>query len=446
MATIVGKNSNAEKDPMQAALAEFRSRLSLAHVQDSLSASRYAVSSVTPGGAPTLTGAQVTPGTTGLPQRSIVFGTAPVSVTQAGAQFDVSLNPSGVTAGTYGDATHVGQFTVDSLGRVTVASNVSITGGAGGGHYAGTGLALETLYNILRLSVSGDPAINTTPLTIDTTAGSTAQVTVTGGTSPYNVTSPLLPSGLTMSAAGLITNDGTAATQTDTFVAVAKDAGGIQVASPLQIQVRGSGDPYWANVASLMYFNGTNGSTTFTDEVSGVTWTSSGGAQISTAQSKFGGSSLLIGATGILHTAAAIAALGAAYTIEGWVYVPNTAGGIFVENGSAWPNYFIQGSGGTQYSNGSGWIYSSGTTIAANTWTHIAISATDANHLYSFINGVLVGTGTTGSAAAYNLYIGQNSSGAQQCNGYIDCVRITAGIGRYTASFTPPTAPFPNHA
>lgn len=37
-----------------------------------------------------------------------------------------SLGHSGVTAGTYGDATHVGQFTVDASGLVTAAANVGI--------------------------------------------------------------------------------------------------------------------------------------------------------------------------------------------------------------------------------------------------------------------------------------------------------------------------------
>lgn len=40
----------------------------------------------------------------------------------------VTLANTAVTPGTYGDATHVGRFTVDAKGRLTAASNVAITG------------------------------------------------------------------------------------------------------------------------------------------------------------------------------------------------------------------------------------------------------------------------------------------------------------------------------
>ncbi len=42
-----------------------------------------------------------------------------------------TLVTSGVSAGSYGDATHVGAFTVDAKGRVTAASSVAITGTGG---------------------------------------------------------------------------------------------------------------------------------------------------------------------------------------------------------------------------------------------------------------------------------------------------------------------------
>lgn len=50
-----------------------------------------------------------------------------------GPTTNVDLPTSGVTAGTYGDATDVGRFTVDAEGRITAASSVAISGIAGTG-------------------------------------------------------------------------------------------------------------------------------------------------------------------------------------------------------------------------------------------------------------------------------------------------------------------------
>ncbi len=59
-----------------------------------------------------------------------------------GAVTDAKLSNTAVTSGTYGSATQVGQFTVDAKGRITSATNVTITGasptGTAGGALAGT--------------------------------------------------------------------------------------------------------------------------------------------------------------------------------------------------------------------------------------------------------------------------------------------------------------------
>ena len=59
-----------------------------------------------------------------------------------------------------------------------------------------------------------------------------------------------------------------------------------------------TGDVYYPQTSLLMHFNGTNGSTTMTDNSkNNITVTATNGAAISTAQSKFGGTSLLLDGT-----------------------------------------------------------------------------------------------------------------------------------------------------
>jgi hypothetical protein len=54
-------------------------------------------------------------------------------VTTSAGALATTLANTAVTPGTYGDSTHVGQFTVDAKGRITAASNVAVSGGGGSG-------------------------------------------------------------------------------------------------------------------------------------------------------------------------------------------------------------------------------------------------------------------------------------------------------------------------
>lgn len=88
-------------------------------------------------------------------------------------------------------------------------------------------------------------------------------------------------------------------------------------------------------------------------------------------------------------------------------------------------------------------------TPATNTWYHVAVSR-QGTSLRAFIDGTQLGTTQTNSVNYVRvnsdpLYIGQYFAGSanRYLNGYIDDLRITKGLARYTANFTPPTAPFP---
>lgn len=68
----------------------------------------------------------------------------------------VGLGLSGVVAATYGDATHVGQFTVNDEGLITGAANVGISGGGGGGWTVYTTVLNDTTHTFSGLSGGND--------------------------------------------------------------------------------------------------------------------------------------------------------------------------------------------------------------------------------------------------------------------------------------------------
>jgi hypothetical protein len=85
------------------------------------------------------------------------------------------------------------------------------------------------------------------------------------------------------------------------------------------------------------------------------------------------------------------------------------------------------------------------TSPAVDTWHHAALTRSSGDHRL-FLNGVQEGSTWTNSYNQSNalIEIGQNPSGSQSFTGYIDDLRITKNVARYTATFTPPTAAFPD--
>lgn len=74
-----------------------------------------------------------------------MFPTLTGDITTAGGALATTLANTAVTPTTYGDSTHVGQFTVDSKGRITAASAVAISGGGGGDNWVAAGTTNSTL-------------------------------------------------------------------------------------------------------------------------------------------------------------------------------------------------------------------------------------------------------------------------------------------------------------
>ena len=139
------------------------------------------------------------------------------------------------------------------------------------------------------------------------------------------------------------------------------------------------------------------------------------------------------------------------FTIEIWFYIntlqsPNNRLIFFSDNKS---NIDLSGSGinsgkivyydGTSYP-------TSGSALALGQWHHVAVTRSATNGRI-FINGQQLASFTSSfnyGTTSRQLFIGATNSGVESFNGYIDDLRITKGVARYTSNFTPPTAPFPD--
>jgi hypothetical protein len=81
--------------------------------------------------------------------------------------------------------------------------------------------------------------------------------------------------------------------------------------------------------------------------------------------------------------------------------------------------------------------------MTAGTWYHIAFSIESDGTGRLFIDGTVVGTNTFTNSPdqSVNTQIGRRQSTPDRyMNGYIEDLRITKGLARYTANFTPPTS------
>lgn len=94
-------------------------------------------------------------------------------------------------------------------------------------------------------------------------------------------------------------------------------------------------------------------------------------------------------------------------------------------------------------------IYGTAGVVAPNMWHHFALVRSGTT-IKLYCDGILVGSATsvgTLRTDAWPLYVGSYAGrgyGNEVFDGYIDEFRVTRGVARYPADFTPPTAAFPN--
>lgn len=218
------------------------------------------------------------------------------------------------------------------------------------------------------------------------------------------------------------------------------------------------GDVDFASVSTLLHFDGGNTSTIITDSSgSPKTFTAVGAANLTTTKSRFGGACLDLSSGGYVQCpASSDFAFGTGdFTIEFWAWKSaNDPGGddtactTDTSDGSAVDGWFVE------LSTSRGFLMASASALAItygsaapndSTWHHWAVARAGTT-LRLFKDGYVVAIAAhSGNIAGSGKFgVGRNDvSFSYPFNGYIDELRITKGIARYTADFTPPTESFP---
>jgi hypothetical protein len=212
-------------------------------------------------------------------------------------------------------------------------------------------------------------------------------------------------------------------------------------------------DPNFSNVSLLLHGDGTNGSTTITDNSpTPKTVTAVGNAQISTAIADPFGNSV----KGVLafdgsgdYAQTSITAdfnLNGDFTVEYWVRIANNSGNgvhliLYTSNADKIVLANIAGQGIYYLLNGA--ITISTSSIAINFWHFVSLCRSGSTTTL-YIGGASVGSTSSVPISSSKLLQIGTDQGTSFFNGQIDELRITKGVARYTGNFPPPTAPFPD--
>lgn len=214
-----------------------------------------------------------------------------------------------------------------------------------------------------------------------------------------------------------------------------------------------------ASVVLLAHFEGANGATAFANSAaSGPAMTALGNAQISTAQFKYGGSALFLDGSGDAVSMVSSTALDltADFTIDFWARWNSVAGNqeilCFNQNASfmcaqrlslaSGVLKFLSSANGTSQNISDTVVHSPSTGV----WYHYSVNRSG-NTYWISVNGAQVATFTNSglpitTSAADLIGAIDNSGPVNSFNGWIEEFRVTKGVARWTANFTPPARPY----
>jgi hypothetical protein len=139
------------------------------------------------------------------------------------------------------------------------------------------------------------------------------------------------------------------------------------------------------------------------------------------------------------------------FTIEGWFFITGRSGtenyeyffGQGVDAGSSSLGLYRQGGVLKVWNNAA--VITGTTTLALNTWNHIALSRSGTT-MRLFLNGVQEGSATNSNSistgTSYGISVGRwTEIDANYIIGYVSNFRVVKGTAVYTSAFTPSTAP-----
>jgi hypothetical protein len=218
-------------------------------------------------------------------------------------------------------------------------------------------------------------------------------------------------------------------------------------------------DPNWDNVSLLLKCDGSNGSTTLTDQSKHLhSITALGNAQLLTSDKKFGTASLRAStnaAAGAIQTpSSTLFSVGAnsQFTAELWFRIPawpaSTSYITLLDLGEVYIYlHYTSGTGIRRLTiTGASDNFSASLAIGNISWYHLAYvrngTGTGMHKLYlDGVERVSVNNTITLTSAAQHLAIGDTSLAFAE-NLRADEIRVTSGVARYTGAFTPPSAEF----
>lgn len=218
-----------------------------------------------------------------------------------------------------------------------------------------------------------------------------------------------------------------------------------------------AGDTHFSKVTAMFNFDGSDGDTTTTGldaSNKNLSLTYSTGDQLSNTQKKFGATSLYVADNVILSSSDAFNMGTGDFTLEAWFYFTS-----FANSFAMFDQWDSSGSTRNQLwhsTNNDGklhWYYagtsnftSADPAVSTGAWTHIAL-VRHSGTLKMYINGTAesnTATHTGQFGRSHTMYFGdQHGGGGGAPQYYMDDLRITKGLARYTSNFTPSTSAHP---